>query len=371
MIFRICNWPIHAITDGGSSRDLALIEFTESVNGTVEYIQNDFFYHSKFHRLLRVIQLLGQVLCSPHKIVLLYYPGYPFFWKHKVTIWFFISLIFSLSLFLLTRIQGKRIVVDVVDLPLYQYRDLHLPMEMSEKTFHFFDQVVFTLADEVWFASGAFAALAQREYRLASRKVKTVLNGAFRLEPAPVDLESSRGSDVFRFVYAGTMNAARELDAMLRAFVSLPYTHIELHLCGIEGEWIPVQYPDPRIIFHGHLDQAEALGLLHQCDIGIIPYPERGYYNMVFPSKFSLYMIGGVMFLGSDATEVAQSIDQWKVGIHGPIATLDKLMIRCVEKPDLVQRCKAAAANQRMLFYWDAIYQKVLENALVNLVEEL
>lgn len=309
MILRICNQAVDVVTDGGSSRDLALVQFTRSVGGDVEIIQDEFYFRSKLHRLLRVMQLLVQVYRSPHRIILLYYPGYPFFWKHKVTVWFVVSILFSLALFFVTRLKGKRVIIDVVNLPLYQYHDLNLPMEMSERTFHGFDRLVFSLADEVWFASQAFAELACREYHLDPRKTRTVLNGAFRTLPGCVPLADRNGSLCpLRFVYAGTMNAARELDAMLDAFVALPYSDVELHLCGIEGEWIPSRYPDPRIRFHGHLSQADSLDLIQQCDIGIIPYPERGYYNLVFPSKFPLYIIGGVMVLASDATD-------WRAGL--------------------------------------------------------
>ncbi|MER2511851.1 MAG: hypothetical protein ABTQ25_05415, partial [Nitrosomonas ureae] len=275
MILRICNVPVEKVTDGGSSRDLALIQLTEQVGGTVLYVQDDFYYKSKFHRLLRFPQLIAQVMRSPHQIVLLYYPGYPFFWKHKVTVWFLVSVVFTITLYLATRLTGKQTIVDVVDLPLYQYQDLLLPMEMGERTFHAFDYILFTLADEVWFASRAFAELARLEYRLDPKRVKTVLNGAFRVPSSNFTLEERTTSfSPLRFVYAGSMNAARELDAMLAAFSNLDTDDIELHLCGIEGEWIVKHYPDSRIKYHGHLNQADTLKLIQQCDVGIVPYPE-------------------------------------------------------------------------------------------------
>lgn len=364
MILRICNWPVDLVTDGGSSRDLALIQFTYAVGGAVETIQNEFFFRSKLHRLLRVGQLLIQVWQSRHRIVLLYYPGYPFFWRHKITTWFVISIAFSVALFLVTRLTGKKTIIDVVDLPLYQYRDLDLPMEMSEKVFHLFDWIVFTLADEIWFASEAFSRLACRAYHLSPQKVRTVLNGAFRIQPGNMELEQRRNDlSPLRFVYAGTMNSARELDIMLTAFTMQPYSDIELHLCGIEGEWIPVQYPDPRIHFHGHLSQADLLSLLQQCDVGIIPYPERGYYNLVFPSKFPLYVTGGVMLLGSNATELARCIDTWGVGWHGPIEQLGRLLQKCVKDTPSVRTYRHETRRHAEDFYWDTIYYHALSSA--------
>lgn len=364
MILRICNVPVEIITDGGSSRDLALIELTRSVGGTVEIIKDEFYYRSKVHRILRVFHLLVQVWRSPHRIVLLYYPGYPFFWKHKVTSWFLVSCLFSVALFLVTRLRGKRTIVDVVDLPLYQYRDLNLPMEMSERTFHAFDRLVFTLADEIWFASEAFSRLACREYHLNLQKTRTVLNGAFRVQPGNVTLAQRHGSlSPLRFVYAGTMNAARELDTMLAAFTALAHSDAELHLCGIEGEWIPNRYPDSRIKFHGHLSQADSLDLIRQCDIGIIPYPEQGYYNLVFPSKFPLYVSGGVMLLGSDATELARCIDAWGLGWHGPIEQLGRLLQKCVEDTPSVGAYRHETRRYAEDFYWDTIYYQALSGA--------
>jgi len=315
--------------------------------------------------LLRVPRLLVDVWLSPHRIVLLYYPGYPFFWKHKVTPWFIVSIIFSVVLFLVTRLRGKRTIIDVVDLPLHQFRDLHLSMEMSERTFHAFDRVVFTLADEIWFASERFCRLAHQEYHLDPRKTQTVPNGAFRVTPGRVPLEE-RGSSLspFRFVYAGTMNAARELDAMLAAFVALPQRDVELHLCGIEGEWIPERYPDHRIKFHGHLSQPDSLDLILQCDVGIVPYPERGYYDLVFPSKLPLYVTGGVMVLGSNAAEISRGIDEWQIGIHGPIDQISGLMLHCVDSPAMVLAFKQSAWAKRGQFYWDSIYSRALLNTL-------
>lgn len=367
MILRICNWPVEQITDGGSSRDLALIQLTESVGGDVLYIQNEFFFKTKLHRLLRSVQLLLQIIRSPHQVIVLYYPGYPFFTKHKVTVWFFVSVIFSIALYIVTRLANKRTIIDVVDLPLHQYLDLHLSMEMNERTFHAFDRLIFSLADEIWFASQSFVELACREYGINPKRTRTVLNGAFRVPQGKLSLDQRLSSlSPLRFVYAGTMNAARELDIMLNAFTVLPQSNIELHLCGIEGEWIPKHYPDPRIVYHGHLSQPDSLDLIRQCDIGIIPYPERGYYNLVFPSKFPLYVTGGVMLLGSNATEMARCIDTWGLGWHGPIEQFDQLLKKCVDDAPSVQAYRHETQIHADSFYWDTIYSHALTSALMR-----
>lgn len=364
MILRISNWTVETVTDGGSSRDLALVEFALQYGGKVEVIRNEFFFRSKVHRVLRIIQLIGAVISSSAPFVLLYYPGYPFFWKHKATPWFFVSLAFTIMLHFVVRLQRKHIIIDVVDLPLYQFRDLCLPMEMSKRTFHIFDRIVFSCADQLWLASSAFAEILLHEYRIPADKLKIVPNGAFRLTPGSLGVEKRiRTGSPLRFVYAGTMNSARELDAMLQAFVNLSASRIELHLCGIEGEWIAEKYPDPRIKFYGFLDQPEVLALLRQCDIGIVPYPERGYYNYVFPSKLPFYIVGGVMVLGSDATELASRIDEWQIGIHGSLERIQELMQHCADHLDEVSLYQEKVHSMEDDFYWDNIYARALRDA--------
>ncbi len=367
MITLIFNRPVLAVVDGADSRDLALSQFTASRNGTELHVCDSFFYASKPNRLLQVFRIVWKVVRLPHHNVLLTYPRYPFYWQHKVTVYFALSVLLTLLLRMVTLLTRRKIVLDVSDLYSYAYKDVGLPLEMPLFSLRLFEGFIFTLADELWITSRGQARLVTTTYRVPARKIKVVLNGAFRHRRVDESASMvSSGNEGFRFVYAGRMDGARrpDIENLITAFHTLRYKDVELHLCGAGGEWIPEQFPDSRVVHHGLLDVGEMAALFRTCSVGVIPVPARGYWNIAFPTKFGLYVTHGFPILAA-ASELVYWVNTLDIGLCYSPPDLKKALEQCIVDRESVLRWKTNAIAHAESFFWDSILDRAMGEQLL------
>jgi glycosyltransferase involved in cell wall biosynthesis len=251
---------------------------------------------------------------------------------------------------------GGHVIVDVMDLPRIQYRDLGLPMKMSLRAFERFDQDVFSNADELWVCSGHLSEYIQEHHDCA---VRTVLNGTV---PRQTQRQTAPGNGIVRFLYAGSMNPERGIGPVIEGFRRLPHPNARLRLCGTDGEWLrEAVADDPRIEYLGSLTDAQAAEVAADCDVGLIPYPETGYYQIAFATKLPFYLELGLPVLVSRVAETGGHVERLGVGLVRPLSEWTEafaLFLNCPEKREAwAERLRAVAPE----FYWETLYGRALE----------
>lgn len=351
-IVHITNFTSREIKDGGINREEALSKFLANRGATRLVIQDDKFKHSKFSRLTRILRLLSEIRSLSPDTIILNYPAYPFFWQHKITLYTLQAQYFARWLRKWSLQNKARIIIDIADLPLYQYEDLGLPMEMSTTRFKQLDKTLFLNADELWVCSHSLSILAREAYGLDKQIIKPVVNGSV----ARNQLKSDSGAHPFRFVYCGGLKRHRYIDNMIQTFIDSNISNAELHLAGTEGQWIPSQFPQNNVIYHGSLTDAAAAKMAMNCDLGLIYYPQKGYYHLAFATKLAFYICCGLPVLCTDVNETGNAIRSMGVGQIVDIANFGEAMKEIAGSADLRTRFRDALAAAGNELTWERIY---------------
>lgn len=358
-IVHVTNFEARQVVDGGTHREEALYRFLSKQGAARLVVQDSGFRESKAGKLLRLPRLMREIRESGADMVVLNYPSYPFFWQHRVTIYFLMSLVFAYLL------RGKaEVVIDVMDLPVFQYKDLGYPIEMSEAKLKWFDRFIFSRADYLWVCSNALSEVIRQECAIDTSRLIVALNGHDMDQPPP----ERPPSQITRFAYAGSLNPERGMEAAVQAFVDGRMENTELHLCGRCGQWIRQKYSDPRIVYHGELTDAEAWKTLAGCDIGLIPYPERGYYNLAFATKLPFYLALGMPVLCSMAQETAAVVEAKGIGLCRPISRFAEAYQEAASDPEQLAAWRSNVIKVRGEFSWNIIYSRALEKTLGSTV---
>lgn len=299
---------------------------------------------------------LMHVRLSENTWVLMHYPNlpsaYPFSIKKILAgfIWF------PLFCAALGR-WGKKIVISVEDLPLLQYRDLDYSLGVPKRLLALWERRVFNLVDEYWFSSRTMADIQTTYLHLKPQKIRVVKNGCPSVN---ISSPTSFKRDRIRFVYAGTLARNRGVEGLLSAFREMPFPLAELHLCGIDGEWIPNESFDKRVCYYGALSANAAARVVKNCDVGIIPYPERGYFQIAYPIKLSLYIASGLSVLSTNLTEPRRVIEEERVGMIVDQSDLGLKMAWLAKHREEVEDWKARARVTAPRFTWEGILKEAL-----------
>lgn len=299
---------------------------------------------------------LAHVRLSENPLVLMHYPNlpsvYPFSIKKILAgfIWF------PLFCAALGR-WGKKIVISVEDLPLLQYRDLDYSLGVPKRLLAFWERRVFKSVDEYWFSSRTMADIQTTHLHLKPQNVRVVKNGCPSVN---ISSPTSYKRDRIRFVYAGTLARSRGVEGLLSAFRKVPCPLAELHLCGIDGEWIPHEPFDSRVRYYGALPAKAAVRVVKNCDVGIIPYPELGYFQIAYPIKLSLYIASGLSVLSTNLTEPRRVIEEERIGLIVDQSNLGRQIAWLAEHREEVENWKMKARMAAPRFTWEGILKEAL-----------
>ncbi len=359
-IVQLTNFGPARVVDGGTSREDALSHFLESRNARHILVQDPVYSGGRSAHFLRLPRLMKELTNIQTDLVVLNYPAYPFFWQHKVTPYFLMSLMFCVLLRRSADRRGLQIAIDIMDLPAYQYLDLSFKLEMSPKMLQQFDRFIFSRADRLWVCSNSLAGIVNHDYGIDESKLAVAVNGyGTEIEP-----REHPDSGPIRLAYAGGMNRERCIESIIDTFLTCGVSNAELHLCGSNGDWVRDKYADPRVIYHGSLTDREAGQVLSGCTIGLIPYPERGYYNLAFATKFSFYLGVGLPILCSNAHETASNVRRLGVGMCCSLEEFGEAF-RLLEKDRTqIERWRERVYEVRRDFSWTSIYSRVLDEPL-------
>lgn len=360
-LLHITNFPSReATTNGGANREEALSEFLSKQGAGRIIVQERNVWKSKRLRMLRPQSILREIKSFSPDVLVMDYPSFPFFWEHRAGLYYFFSLLFANLIRRWANTSGAKIVIDVMDLPAYQHSDLGIPMHMSMRQFAIFDKTVLGAADCIWICSQSLQELVQKKYGISPEKLRLVVNGANRYEFD--DLPEREPGGRFRFVYCGSLDKERGVEPLINAYYKANIDFAELHISGEGGEWIAAKYPGNNIVYHGTLNDIDAAKLASQCDMGIIYYPQIGYYQLAYATKLSFYVCNGIPVLCTDVNETGGAVLDYGTGMVVDIDQFVGTMRSIAQSRENITKYQKAILSMKDNLYWDSLYSSALNS---------
>lgn len=316
-----------------------------------------------FEDLSRLFIFLRKLARDENRFILFSYPNFPFFAPT-----FEGFLFFKLFLFLLNKIvkqKGKKIIIDVDDLPSYDDEYCKNLRRGVRKRLLAEEKMLFNSADILWVMTETQARIMNELFGIAPKNFIVVPNGNIRSESKP----AIRRDDKIRLVYAGSFiwQGIRE---MVTSFSKLKEKNAELYLLGSGYNPIKIQVNDPRIKFLGELDHHSCEEIIRSCDIGILPYdPHNKYYAIAHPAKLSLYITCEIPIITTDVKNIAKIVKEKQIGLVSPFPDMSAAMETLVKDSHLRKTFSANCAKIKEDYYFDTILCKALKQSLEKLTK--
>lgn len=360
----VVNRRSSGINDGGTLRSEALESHISHAGGTIIEVQNRQYKKGHIYHINRYLSIFHDVYKKKPDIVVLTFPSLPFLWNLAQYRCLLQALYFFIGLRLLGIWQRFKIVIDVSDMPIYQSKELGFTIGVRHTPLHWFEKQYFRLAHKVWFPSQPMADIVTTEIRIDKKKVVVVVNG--NLKNGCLTGQNKVLSDNSRpvsFVYAGDLRQDRGIKNMIQAFRDIPPEMARLSVCGINGEWLK---NDDHIINLGPLSAEECNAFVSQADVGIIPYPPEGYYNLIFPTKLSLYITCGVPILTTQIRETSRIVKKTGIGFVTDFNDLKTTLLHICKNKGEVTECRRQLGRIRNEFFWECILDNAFEKVLMS-----
>jgi glycosyltransferase involved in cell wall biosynthesis len=195
-------------------------------------------------------------------------------------------------------------------------RDVRCVLDFEDGK-HMIDRSVWRLfsATAEFLGRGIFAAAIVAQPALTERLPAKIPR---ELVPGFVNdaLARNRSGNCVRFLYSGTLDAARGIDLLLQALHRLPDEGWRLDISG-SGEFADLvaqtanerRWRD-RVMFHGILAADEYADLIAHCHVGLNCQRAADPISRVtFPSKVFSYLSSGLAVLSSRASDVEMVCD--------------------------------------------------------------
>lgn len=172
--------------------------------------------------------------------------------------------------------------------------------------------------------------------------------------------------------YLGLLEAPRGLGVVIDAVARCVARNVPLHLTvigsGRERERFERQAAalglGPDVIkFHGYVQNAEALRLVSQADVGIVPHQATESWNTTIPNKLFDYMAAGLAIITSDAKPAARIVKETGTGEVYHWGSPDELAdaIERLQDPALRAACgDRGRAAIRDRYNWEADTARML-----------
>jgi starch synthase len=156
-----------------------------------------------------------------------------------------------------------------------------------------------------------------------------------------------------RFVFVGSISAAKGVPLLLEAWRSLGKVDAELWLIGSTGaqrkRLIP-ELPGLRVV--GRRQHRELPGMLRQCDVLVLPSYFEGFGAVLLEA-----MATGLPIIATDSTAAPDLIANGVEGYVIPTGNVEALktaMARFIDSPDKVALMSRAARRCAERYSWDA-----------------
>jgi glycosyltransferase involved in cell wall biosynthesis len=179
-------------------------------------------------------------------------------------------------------------------------------------------------------------------------------------DPGASALAAYRRPGEALLVYAGTFNANRGLENLVRAaglmngarLVMVGFGSLEAELrrlASSEGD---------RVVFHPPVEHDAVVALAAGADVGLAPYLPVGLNNMLAaPNKLFEYLHAGIAIAGSDLPDIRRVVDQHRVGAVFDAAdarSIADAVRQLISAPDELAAMKRRAREASALYTWDA-----------------
>lgn len=280
-------------------------------------------FHHWRQGLLRVHGHLAEL---PSGTCLLFYPDFPAFhppgWIKLGGLLATIHLLRSLR-----RQPGRRIWIDLVDLPRWQAPELGYPLRLPSPVLRWAEGLLLGSAHCLTLPSEGLARRLRDELDLPEARLQILPNGARRSWLEKAARRPLHDSEAPRLFYAGDLarDSGRRIEGWIEEYLRHGSSSSELHLVGPRGEWIDERFSDPRIHRHEGRDDPAWMELGRSCHIGLIPYPESPYFSRCMPSKLAAYAAAGLRILSTRLEETGRWLETWKLGRSLPLARFSEV----------------------------------------------
>ncbi|MBI4864970.1 MAG: hypothetical protein HY815_32630 [Candidatus Riflebacteria bacterium] len=247
--------------------------------------------------------------------LLLFYPDLPCFVPARA-VKVPLMILWVVAVRLLLTARGRRLVVDVGDVPRWQALSLNYDLPAPWWLLRMAELVVFRCADRVTVASRGMARDLALDLSLPEARLAVLPNGAPRrlLELGP-PVRPAPGPSI-RCIYVGSLDPAQDrgVRALCRAFLARDDPRCELVLIGENGGWIDEEFCSDRIRAFGPIPEDDCVPWIRSSHFALIPYPVDRYYRIVYPTKLALYALSRVPILSSRLPEVVDPIERHRLG---------------------------------------------------------
>jgi len=311
--------------------------------------------------ILRLPLMLVDMTLNGNRIFVLLYPNFPFMPTHG---WsgYIPGLMFFLALKVIAVLKRGTIAIRITDAPRLAAGGVidEYTAAVGETMMKLFEKIVFNLADVLWATSVPQCEWFARDLNIDREKIRLSINGT----PAAVEkVKRVKLPDYVaaRFVYAGSLAETKGVRRMLDAFANMSRRDTMLILTGVNGDWIPKEYDDPRICYVGCMPTPEdASAIVKACDVGVLPYPRGAFADMMFPNKLSFYITCGTPILSTDMPETARIVRENGIGLSCSLDGMAKTMDYLAGNLALREKFRSNCRRIRKDYFWETILDKAL-----------
>lgn len=196
----------------------------------------------------------------------------------------------------------------------------------------------------------------------SSRRLETMGVAAARLtvvsntpsrEAAVAQVRAPRAG--LSLVYLGLLEFPRGVDDLLRAvaLVGNRIPGLRLRIIGggrdeqaLRAVAAELGLGPPAVEFTGYLPNAEALALVAEADVGVVPHRATESWNTTIPNKLFDYMAAGLAVLSSDAGPAARVVNESGAGLIFASGDADSCAAALLRLADPELRHKMAVAGR-------------------------
>lgn len=342
------------ITEGGISRDKAFYEYFEN-----KEIWEILYLKTNRNVFIKIFQMYKEIKR------LLKYKNKKIFMHQNNIFKIFPVKIFSNILFLkifkliLNKISCEnKLILEINDLVYEQAIDLELLTFKEQKRVERFQKELLNIKNATYiFAAEEMRKYTIKKYNLEKSKTYTCINGAIGLDIF-YKIEKLEEITEIKCIYAGTLNKGRQIEKMINLFENKSIG-AKLILIGIDGEWLNKK-KYKNVIYMGAYPEQEALNIVAQCDLGLIPYDEkRLYYNICYPTKNSFYICGGIPILSTHLKETIKQFKDYNFIYTEKIEEWDNIISKLTREK--INKAKIEINKYKNKFFWTYLINKLME----------
>lgn len=250
--------------------------------------------------------------------------------------------------------RGRRLIVGIGDVP---SMELDLPDRGrlgSARWTHRYERLLLGSADAVWVVTPEERDELERRYGSGLVPFVIVPNGN---HPVP-EVPERPVRDEVEIVYAGSLYRDRaSLTEAIGVALARSTRPVKVTLAGPGGEWVDAAFAgDARVTWLGTISERACFDLASRGDIGLLVYfDDEPYYEIVHPTKLSLYVASTIPIVSGDARYVARFVREHGIGVAATREGFAAALLGLIEDADARRTMQARAAAMRDEVFWDTI----------------